>query len=65
MVRIGCISLCVSRIYGAWWVEYDYGCGGGVSFGGHYCPLQSFYGGFYDLVGVLFQHPSNSRTWLV
>ena len=46
MVKIECISLCVSRIFGAWWLGMNYVCGGGVFFGGHSYPMDSFYGGF-------------------
>ena len=27
-------------------VAYDYSCDACVFFGGHYCPVNSFYGGF-------------------
>ena len=27
-------------------VAYNYGCGGEVLFGGHSCPVDSFYVGF-------------------
>lgn len=26
-------------------IAYDYGCGRGVFYGGHFCPLSSFCGG--------------------
>ena len=52
------ICLCVSRIFGDIGVAYDYGCDGGVLFGGHSCLVESFGDGFVVWwVGYSNTHP--------